>query len=136
MHCCMLTIVGLLSLTGMAPAFYDANLGRWVNRDPINEHGFNLLARSVTSRDDNNLYRFVANDPISRIDPYGLTDQPWPVNGRVHVSKCCPPGTSIRSINLDDGTVYTTTSGGSTPWSDDVDFVQCQGTWYKVGGSG
>jgi len=41
--------------------FYDANLQRWVNRDPLGEEY------------DRNLYRFVFNDPINYIDPDGLS---------------------------------------------------------------
>ena len=42
--------------------WYDPNLQRWINRDPIGERG------------GLNLYRFVANNPVSRIDPWGLFD--------------------------------------------------------------
>lgn len=58
----MLIIVCLLSLTEMASAFYDANLGRWLNRDPIGENG------------GLNVYGFVSNSPIHRFDPLGLED--------------------------------------------------------------
>jgi RHS repeat-associated protein len=59
--------------------FYDPNLQRWLNRDPIAEQGWvlcgqrrygkysKLLLRKVAP----NLYEFVKNDPITRIDPYG-----------------------------------------------------------------
>ena len=40
--------------------FYEPNLSRWLNRDPIQEVG------------GINLYGFVGNNPISRVDPYGL----------------------------------------------------------------
>jgi len=40
--------------------FYDPNLQRWVNRDPIQEVG------------GRNLYGFVDNSPASRVDPVGL----------------------------------------------------------------
>jgi RHS repeat-associated protein len=40
--------------------FYSAALGRWISRDPLGEEG-NL-----------NLYGFVANDPLSNVDPLGL----------------------------------------------------------------
>jgi RHS repeat-associated protein len=39
---------------------YSTNAGRWINRDPINESG------------GLNLYGYVGNDPIKRIDPLGL----------------------------------------------------------------
>src|SRR2546423_7500952 len=40
--------------------FYDPNLQRWINRDPLEENG--AL----------NLYVFELNDSVNRIDPYGL----------------------------------------------------------------
>ena len=43
-----------------AHAFYDASLGRWMNRDPIGE------------KFDRNLYRHALNDPVLRVDSYGL----------------------------------------------------------------
>jgi RHS repeat-associated protein len=39
--------------------YYSANLGRWINRDPIGEDG------------GPNLYAFVLNNPISGVDPSG-----------------------------------------------------------------
>ncbi len=48
--------------------FYDPNLQRWINRDPVEEEG------------GNNLYGFVGNDPISSADPVGLWfGYPWPI---------------------------------------------------------
>jgi RHS repeat-associated protein len=40
--------------------FYDPNLQRWLNRDPIEEDG------------GINLYGYVDNDPLGRADPFGL----------------------------------------------------------------
>lgn len=40
---------------------YDAGTGTWPNRDPLEEEGGGL-----------NLYDYVANNPISKIDPLGL----------------------------------------------------------------
>jgi RHS repeat-associated protein len=42
--------------------FYDPNLQRWINRDPIQEAG------------GINLYTFVRNNVITAIDPFGLDD--------------------------------------------------------------
>lgn len=39
---------------------YDADIGRWPNRDPIEEEG------------GINLYAYVGNDPVNWIDPFGL----------------------------------------------------------------
>ena len=44
--------------------FYDPNLQRWLNQDPIQELG------------GINLYRFVENSPPNFDDPFGLTDYP------------------------------------------------------------
>jgi len=44
--------------------FYDPNLQRWPNRDPIQEEG------------GYNLYAFIHNDPLARTDAYGLADDP------------------------------------------------------------
>jgi RHS repeat-associated protein len=40
---------------------YDPNLQRWLNRDPIEENGRN-----------NNLYSFNQNNPITKVDSFGL----------------------------------------------------------------
>jgi RHS repeat-associated protein len=40
--------------------FYDPNLQRWINRDPLEEAG------------GPNLFTFVANNPTTRADPFGL----------------------------------------------------------------
>ena len=49
-----------LSLAGNAHAYYQAEQGRWLNRDPLQEKG------------GNNLYVFIANNPVNFIDLYGL----------------------------------------------------------------
>ncbi len=54
--------------------FYDPNLQRWINRDPLGEQGFELVRRSKKGRssDGPNLYTFLRNNPVSNLDPYGL----------------------------------------------------------------
>ncbi|MBL7047941.1 MAG: hypothetical protein ISR96_00225 [Nitrospira sp.] len=45
--------------------FYSPALGRWLNRDPLGEAG------------GMNLYRFVGNNPVNWIDPWGRLAAPW-----------------------------------------------------------
>jgi RHS repeat-associated protein len=51
--------------------FYDSNLQRWINRDPIGELG------------SHDLFTFAGNGPIGRIDADGYT---WTVSGPKNVS--------------------------------------------------
>ena len=57
--------------------FYDPSTGRWLNRDPLAELGFELLRSgdSDVFGDGPNLYHFVGNNPINRTDPLGLLTQ-------------------------------------------------------------
>jgi RHS repeat-associated protein len=59
--------------------FYDPNLQRWINRDPIGEIY------------DVGLYRFVYNEPINRTDPDGLgpNGSPGYGAGKLCTSKNC-----------------------------------------------
>jgi len=61
--------------------FYDPNLQRWLNRDPIEEMG------------GINLYTYVANTPISFADLFGLKDtMPYPgIRPRPPTSPPSPP---------------------------------------------
>jgi RHS repeat-associated protein len=55
--------------------FYDANLQRWFNRDPIGERGGEMLIRVPSNwrtHEEKNLYAFVDNAPVSNIDSHGL----------------------------------------------------------------
>jgi RHS repeat-associated protein len=73
--------------------FYDPNLQRWINRDPITEAGFILLASPmridpVAGADAStgaikeqkgyvNLYTFEGNRPTLVVDVYGLNWRDW-----------------------------------------------------------
>ena len=55
--------------------FYEGSLQRWLNRDPVEDLGFVILAKRITfdGSDSPNAYTFVGNDSIANIDAHGLT---------------------------------------------------------------
>jgi hypothetical protein len=57
----LLGLFGFFFIIVQAAAFYDPNLGRWLNRDFIGERG----------ADGPNLYVFVRSNPVTRIDRDG-----------------------------------------------------------------
>jgi RHS repeat-associated protein len=74
----LLRLVALLALVSVAPqasAYYDPGVQRWINRDPLGEHGFIVINQNLgfTVLRDENLYLFVLNSPIYHTDPLGLT---------------------------------------------------------------
>jgi len=54
--------------------FYEANLQRWPNRDPIGEVGFEILRGGFyhLTAGGNNRYAFLYNTPVNIVDPLGL----------------------------------------------------------------
>jgi uncharacterized protein RhaS with RHS repeats len=62
----LITVALLAFWVGLcnASAFYDPGTQRWLNRDPIGELG------------GLNLYGFVSNDPLDRLDLFGESDAP------------------------------------------------------------
>jgi len=81
--------------------FYDPDLGRWPNRDPIGENG------------GLNLYAYAANDAIGRIDLLGLDWLEFHPNG----FKPTPGGGTVTGVlewhgNSGDVTSYSADTGG------------------------
>ena len=56
---CGLVFTVMFTVACGASAFYDANLGRWLSRDPIGEKG------------GNNLCVFVGNNAVNSVDAFG-----------------------------------------------------------------
>jgi RHS repeat-associated protein len=60
-----------------ASAFYNPQLQRWLNRDPIDESGSQLLRKqSGIELPSANPYQFAYNNALKDIDPYGLQSVP------------------------------------------------------------
>jgi len=55
--------------------FYDPDLQRWVNGDPFEELGFQVIRSSPGKRGKSfdNMFSFVVNNPVGEIDALGLT---------------------------------------------------------------
>ncbi len=71
--------------------FYDPNLQRWPNKDPLREQGFELIYKIARHKNstgrpqigetivERNLYTFVNNRTVNRVDRFGLS----PIGGAV-----------------------------------------------------
>lgn len=129
-----------------ALAWYDPSAGRWLSRDPIGEPGFQAIQRAATmvaaptplapttrwitrgpvvpgvNRSTEvivgaNLYSFVRNMPIDRIDPFGLSD-----------CSCAPPlKDDSKECDKYGDKIYAATSlkcfckcAGNSDWSQKV----------------
>jgi len=55
-----LAIAAIFSTAPNVHAFYDPTIGRWANRDPVEERG------------GADLYEFVGNDAVNHVDPFGM----------------------------------------------------------------
>jgi len=84
--------------------YYKPSTGTWVNRDPLDEIGFNMLLLSSRPQfgfeDQNgkvNLYDFVQNEPVQSFDRFGLQScTGGPGNG----GPVCGPNVSTPLANL------------------------------------
>jgi RHS repeat-associated protein len=95
--------------TGVGPTLapfrlYNAQLGRWISRDPIGEAG------------GINLYGYVGNSPINSLDPLGLIDIGFEGYGTVTIlggTKDTVGNVTLRNyINQQGGLSYSRSEGG------------------------
>ena len=64
--------------------YYDPNLQRWLNKDPLGEPEFEVIRGRASRVAVVNNYTFVLNDPIEWTDPTGLKIG----SGQVHGNWC------------------------------------------------
>jgi RHS repeat-associated protein len=98
--------------------FYDPGIQRWLNRDPLGERGGLLI------------FRFLDNDPLRKLDAFGLASRIIP--GLVESDY---PG-SLPVIDMDNWKCYRLPPGpkSRTPPGVDWDAVRLPtGTWWKIG---
>ena len=57
--------------------YYSPELGRWFNRDPIEEYGFIVsYAPNLSLEYESNLYSFLGQNPLNILDIFGLGKAP------------------------------------------------------------
>jgi hypothetical protein len=94
----LVVLLPILLSTRMALAFYCPSTGTWPNRDPMQEQG------------GLNLYGFVADDPLDKVDRLGLGTSATP--GSPHVSNdrhnnylifyiSCPAGFEVQTVTAE-----------------------------------
>ena len=67
-------VLAVLVLACPVHAFYNPSTGRWLNRDPLGEPGFELIRQRhpLVLGDGPNQYLFIRNNPPAFFDPFGL----------------------------------------------------------------
>jgi|GEM_PF-5634363 len=109
--------------------YYSAGMGRWVNRDPVNESGSMLIQRSSIYRpsEDFNKYGFVGNDSFNRVDvlgqwfwvPYVLTKACKGAIIGCRVSRAAKPAPKPIPVPI------PIPPGSEAPWPPEEDLDEC-----------
>ena len=118
--------------------FYDSNLQRWINRDPLGDEGFQskvgyfqTLRHQIMT--ELSLYQFVSNDPLRRFDPLGLSKGILGIPGTG--GTCCNKS-GKDTFYVDDGVWHMLPDGQCTPPSVDCDGYMCEGKFRPVSDMG
>src|SRR5204863_763065 len=67
-------VAAIVFIAQNAVAFYHPQTQRWINRDSLGESGFEVLRNGLSDQigDGKNLFAYVNNEPLSRVDRFGL----------------------------------------------------------------
>jgi len=116
---------------------YSATMGKWANRDPINEPGFNLLIHSQNPfnwDEERNLYGFARNNLASAYDPLGLSCCICVFKGKIGkltINSNCKGVLSIWVIDKGSAPAAGATAGSTVS----ADGYVLGGTTYEIDGS-
>jgi uncharacterized protein RhaS with RHS repeats len=104
-------LVTLILATNAEARMYHPATGKWMSRDPIGEEG------------GGNLYGFVENNPVNKVDPLGLQPPPYPYT--------TPFGPNYNPFYTITQNNVNTARGIDFPWTY-KNYVEPNGPWdYK-----
>lgn len=111
----LLLVLVNLAVAPFASGYYDPGVQRWINRDPIDDIGFETLQPEVQSSEkEENSFRFVVNNSISAIDALELiVNWPFPRWNTL-------PGPACNAYACSATLKAACNSGGNNAWSNCV----------------
>jgi RHS repeat-associated protein len=88
---CWLVLFSLAASLQITLGYYDPSNQRWINRDPLNEPGFEVRTEASSEHEmARNRFTFTENNPMTQVDATGLAPS---IPKKVFFFPC-PPGYS------------------------------------------
>lgn len=135
-----LTMLSLLALLPAARAYYDPSPQRWLTRDPIQEQPgkFNTRGLRLQAKAGWNLYQFVFNQAINRLDTDGrltmgdVTHAISEATRYIGFGGMCCNNSSSTTWYVDNDVWNKLKPGECTGFTTDCDGIMCGGQFYPV----